>query len=379
MNIELEAAALDLYTKKEELHPDLAPYVRHDNRLGDLIQHPLFYQVFHHSSLNAYANACYLSKKKYAEDAYSNKNFSKYIWLHERPYRLEKLIEIESELNDIDFWSIFGSVWMDSENLWQYKKDIKNIFKKNRPGVENMMDDEEKKFLESLPSTVIAYRGHQLLNKSGYSWTLSYWKAKWFANRFDNPENGVIKAEVEKENIIAVLLGRGEFELIVKPECVKKQNIVSPKSKSIKSVINDCKLQFNSKEFSVHNSWHWEKVEINAKRLCDLTPDADWNVCQLFAYIHDSQRENDYDDPKHGLRAADYARNLFKQSKLDITNQQLELLCEACEHHNDGQVSNNPTIGVCWDSDRLDLSRVGIIPDPKLLSVQVSKDLIWRV
>ena len=33
-----------------------------------------------------------------------------------------------------------------------------------------------------------------------------------------------------------------------------------------------------------------------------------------------------------------------------------------------GLVSEDPTVGACWDADRLDLPRVGIQPDPALFS-----------
>jgi uncharacterized protein len=38
------------------------------------------------------------------------------------------------------------------------------------------------------------------------------------------------------------------------------------------------------------------------------------------------------------------------------------------KHHSGGEVSTNKTIQTCWDADRLDLGRVGIIPAPKYLS-----------
>ncbi|MBB6018173.1 hypothetical protein HNQ04_003450 [Deinococcus radiopugnans ATCC 19172] len=32
----------------------------------------------------------------------------------------------------------------------------------------------------------------------------------------------------------------------------------------------------------------------------------------------------------------------------------------ACKHHASGQTTDEPTLGACWDADRLDLPRVGI-------------------
>jgi uncharacterized protein len=36
-------------------------------------------------------------------------------------------------------------------------------------------------------------------------------------------------------------------------------------------------------------------------------------------------------------------------------------------------VSEHPTIGTCWDADRLDLGRVGARPDPKYMSTEARK------
>ncbi len=46
----------------------------------------------------------------------------------------------------------------------------------------------------------------------------------------------------------------------------------------------------------------------------------------------------------------------------------LATLAHAMRHHDRGQVSDDPLVGTCWDADRLDLPRVGITPDPRLMS-----------
>jgi hypothetical protein len=38
-----------------------------------------------------------------------------------------------------------------------------------------------------------------------------------------------------------------------------------------------------------------------------------------------------------------------------------------------GQLSTDPTVGVCFDADRLDLGRVGIEPDPELISTDAGR------
>ena len=79
-------------------------------------------------------------------------------------------------------------------------------------------------------------------------------------------------------------------------------------------------------------------------------------------------RENDSVDPRHGPRAAAFEGQLHDEGLLGVTATQLELLQHACFEHTNGKVSSDPTVGACWDADRLDLPRVGVTPNPALFS-----------
>jgi uncharacterized protein len=148
----------------------------------------------------------------------------------------------------------------------------------------------------------------------------------------------------------------------------------------MKNIFKEAWAKFSlTKTGSYHGLWHWEKVEKNAVFLANETPNADKTVAQLFALVHDSKRANEDEDPEHGHRAAAWVEELFNEGRLKINKSQLDVLVEACKYHNDGQTSDNPTIGVCWDADRLDLPRVGITPDPKYLSTEAGKSFLWRI
>ena len=114
---------------------------------------------------------------------------------------------------------------------------------------------------------------------------------------------------------------------------------------------------------SAHGPDHWQRVEHYGLYLAAHSG-ADPEIVRHFALIHDSQRRQEGPEPEHGPRAADYARSLG----LDLTPQRLELLARACYYHEMGQISSDPTVGTCWDADRLDLDRVGITPDPDFMS-----------
>jgi len=125
---------------------------------------------------------------------------------------------------------------------------------------------------------------------------------------------------------------------------------------------------------SLHGRSHWERVERWGVRLVETTPGADLLVVRLFAVFHDCERHNESWDPDHGRRAARYVRKTHGRW-FTLSAAQLELLADACAGHVDGLTSNDPTIGCCWDADRLDLPRVCINPDPEYMSTPHGRQL----
>ncbi len=47
----------------------------------------------------------------------------------------------------------------------------------------------------------------------------------------------------------------------------------------------------------------------------------------------------------------------------------------ACDGHTDGKTSDDPTIGACWDADRLDLCRLGDRIDVRALSTAPARTM----
>lgn len=125
---------------------------------------------------------------------------------------------------------------------------------------------------------------------------------------------------------------------------------------------------------TLHGPSHWERVATVGSVLAEQTPGADPHIVSLFAAFHDARRINDGHDPDHGKRGAALAREL-RGKVFEATDEQMKLLAEACVEHTDGKVTSDPTIGACWDSDRLDLPRCGIRPNPALLSTAAAKKL----
>ncbi len=57
----------------------------------------------------------------------------------------------------------------------------------------------------------------------------------------------------------------------------------------------------------------------------------------------------------------------------DLSDDDFELLRFACARHTDGLTQADITVQVCWDSDRLDLGRVGIPPVASKLCTAAAK------
>lgn len=92
-----------------------------------------------------------------------------------------------------------------------------------------------------------------------------------------------------------------------------------------------------------------------------------------FALLHDARRVNESVDPRHGPRAATFAEELRARGLVPLDDGRFALLVEALRLHSDGHVSADPTIGTCWDADRLHLPRVSIVPSPALLSTSAAR------
>jgi uncharacterized protein len=121
-----------------------------------------------------------------------------------------------------------------------------------------------------------------------------------------------------------------------------------------------------SPETTAHGSDHWRRVERNGLILSTRTG-AIVEIVRLFAIFHDIRRVNDDFDPEHGLRGAEFAA-AKRGEWFELPDDHFELLYEACVGHTDNRHHEDPTIGTCWDADRLDLGRVGIIPSPDYMS-----------
>ena len=124
---------------------------------------------------------------------------------------------------------------------------------------------------------------------------------------------------------------------------------------------------------SVYGLEHWDIVFQNGQKL--LTPEVHTIVVELFAYLHDSCREDNFEDIHHGERAAEWIKTLRHTYLKELSDEDFQLLYDACYLHTTTDKTGNPTIDACFDADRLDLWRVGIMPDPKRMATKIGAEI----
>jgi len=130
-------------------------------------------------------------------------------------------------------------------------------------------------------------------------------------------------------------------------------------------LVHTIRSQYRLDWWGIHGITHWARVWETGLRLAVRT-DANPRVVELFAVFHDACRANDGRDPDHGRRAAELVERLQGQL-FELSETERALLRFACVHHARGWTEADVTVQTCWDADRLDLGRVGIIPSPSRL------------
>ncbi|MBN1930212.1 MAG: hypothetical protein JW786_01205 [Desulfobacterales bacterium] len=138
-----------------------------------------------------------------------------------------------------------------------------------------------------------------------------------------------------------------------------------------RELIQAIKDQYALNWYGIHGIYHWGRVYTNGLRLAQITG-ANVKVVKLFAVFHDARRLNDGIDNAHGSRGANLAAE-FRGKYFNLPDADFEILLDACNYHTVTHKHNDITIQTCFDADRLDLARVGKIPDPNFLCTDTAK------
>jgi uncharacterized protein len=135
-------------------------------------------------------------------------------------------------------------------------------------------------------------------------------------------------------------------------------------------LLAEIKSRYTLNWYGTHGIIHWSRVYENGIKL-SKQEGVNSRVVQLFSIFHDSRRKNEYTDPAHGNRGSQLALEL--RDHLPINDDEFELLVSACSLHTSADNHKNITVQACFDSDRLDLGRVGNHPIPELLCTPLAK------
>lgn len=124
----------------------------------------------------------------------------------------------------------------------------------------------------------------------------------------------------------------------------------------------------------IHGAPHWATVAGYGRPLAESVG-ANPDIAEWFGFLHDAARVNDDRDPCHGPRASILAHEIREAGHMgELTSGEFDQLATAIEYHSCGFTEGfDAAVMACWDADRLDLLRVGIIPDPQRMCTPMGK------
>jgi uncharacterized protein len=124
-----------------------------------------------------------------------------------------------------------------------------------------------------------------------------------------------------------------------------------------------------------HGPKHWLNVATNGIKLAKAEGENPL-FCEMFGLLHDCRRHDDSADKGHGRRAATYMRAI--RTMIPLGGGDFKRLSYALMWHDDRIHTPDLGIGCCWDADRLDLPRVGVITDPNYLNTGTARSIAVR-
>ena len=143
---------------------------------------------------------------------------------NERPKGLFNLLTHDNKdsfkLSDKEYWNIIIDTWImcEAQTYTQDKMFWEMMLKLLKPV------EELKGTLKQVPKEFIAYRGGSV---GGFSYTTKLKTAKWFKNRYGEDYGAdalLLKRKTKREEVLFYYTERGEFEVVLNPDCVDHGN-----------------------------------------------------------------------------------------------------------------------------------------------------------
>lgn len=144
-------------------------------------------------------------------------------------------------------------------------------------------------------------------------------------------------------------------------------------------LLDRIKQEFQISLYGDHGLSHWQRVFTNTQLLSSHYQ-IQTDVFELFSLLHDSKRDNELYDEKHGPRAAAFTKKLINEKLITLEEADEQRLLFACANHTvtdtKSPLSEDIIVQICFDSDRLDIGRVGIEPHEKYMATSYAKNLV---
>lgn len=212
--------ALREHFEPQDLHPELERHLTNlGGFVGEGIRHPLVYSAPHLAALNKMVNAQYLAKVAGVQAAMERGDWSRYIFLHERPWRFNALDDLWAAVTSPqERAALFIEVWTDSENLWQTRELWEGMVEEVATHhFHAAMGEEDRAVLASMVFPLQVFRGGDPDYDQGLSYSIDRGRAEWFAHRFERGGE-VYELTLESTDDILFYSGdRGESEVVVHP------------------------------------------------------------------------------------------------------------------------------------------------------------------
>lgn len=220
----------DMSKTIDDLDDELKDHLSEDPLFGTVIKHPLLFWVSPITpNMIDFINKGLAQKQAAVKDALKNKNWNSYIYLHERPYRIDAFEDVMNDMTDEEYWNTLSDIWVDSESIGTEPERWKGLLMSNRGSKEFFMRDDERDELAKLPDKFTVYRGYSENDPEefGMSWSTDPLVAEWFARRFARNNDKIILEELQvaKDEVFAYVTRRGEDEIILDMRKAKKRMV----------------------------------------------------------------------------------------------------------------------------------------------------------
>lgn len=149
---------------------------------------------------------------------------------HQAHERLPALREIAHNLEDDDFWFLFRVVWQNTFAYFPHAKTIRELLTPDRMNAPERVGlatpDEQKVWRERIRRrrSLKLYRGGDMRNVTGFSWTTNRSIAEAHALRYGRPTPLVAVGRIDPRRLVIPLDGP-QSEIVCFPEHVEVERV----------------------------------------------------------------------------------------------------------------------------------------------------------